>query len=128
MIAAPAWAGTTYYVATDGDDDANGLTSGTAFLTIQKGITNANDGTAGEPNYATVHINSGTYNTGPIIIDNNYIRLLFEPNVEVLAKSNSDPTDPNLFLPSSTDLFEAKDKTGIIFDGNDTDLLTVGTD
>ncbi len=31
----------TYYVATDGDDDANGLSWSTAFATIQKGINEA---------------------------------------------------------------------------------------
>jgi hypothetical protein len=37
-------ASTNYYVATGGDDDANGLTWDTAFETIQRGIDEANDG------------------------------------------------------------------------------------
>ena len=46
--------GTTYYVAADGNDDANGLRWDTAFATIGKGITTASGGDA-------VEVNEGTY-------------------------------------------------------------------
>ena len=57
-LVVPALA-TTYYVDPNGNDSADGNTWATAFATIQKGITSANDG---EPNnYAVIDINSGIY-------------------------------------------------------------------
>jgi hypothetical protein len=114
-----ALAGTTYYVDPDGDDNNSGSQS-YPFATIQKGITEADDGTS--ENYAVVIVNSGTYTTGPIIIGNNNLRLLFEPNVEVVAISNVN--EPNTFTNKggidSDSLFRATSKNNIIFDGNDT--------
>ena len=114
-LVVPALA-TTYYVDPNGNDSADGNTWATAFATIQKGITSANDG---EPNnYAVIDINSGIYETGPITINNNNIELNFRENVEVLAKSNNDPNEPNLF--ANSELFKARNKSGILFDGNNT--------
>lgn len=46
--------GTNYYVAADGNDDANGLRWDTAFATIGKGITTASGGDA-------IEVNEGIY-------------------------------------------------------------------
>ena len=73
-------AGTTYYVDPNGDDNNDGLSWQTAFATIQKGIDDANDG---EPdNYDIIDVNSGTYETGPIFLNNNNQEIVFEEGVE----------------------------------------------
>ena len=120
---AATWAGTTYYVDPNGDDINDG-SQNYPFATIQKGITDANGGSSGD--YDIVHVNSGTYLTSPIIIDNNNLRILFEDNVTVQAFSLSDPNDPNnpndpnSFAYYNACLFSARSKSNIIFDGNDT--------
>ena len=53
LLNGQVWA-TQYYVSPDGNDDANGLSWETAFATIGKGITDANDGDI-------VDVNEGTY-------------------------------------------------------------------
>ena len=131
-ISSAAWAGTTYYVDPDGDDDDAGTSWATAFKTVWKGLKEADDGTSTD--YAIVDVNSGTYLTVPITmasdiidsnnIDNNNIRIVFQENVEVRARSNSDPIFPNEFIDyngiDSDCLFRMMSRSNIIFDGNDT--------
>jgi hypothetical protein len=122
-----AW-GTTYYVKTNGSDNNNGSSWATAFATIQKGITQANDGTP--TSYAVVDVNSGNYQTAPIIIDNNNIELSFRIDVNVVAQKTVDPNgdpigksnDPNSFRYPYACLFKAVGKSNIVFHGNDTVL------
>jgi hypothetical protein len=130
-VTSAANAGTTYFVDPCGSDNADGLSWATAFATIQKGITAANDGTP--TSYAVVDVNSGTYETGPIILDNNSIEINFRPDVNVAAYSifdandPNDPDDPNSFRYLEACLFKAVEKSNIVFDGNDT-LLEMNKD
>ncbi len=111
---------TTYYVDPGGSDDANGLSWATAFATIQKGIKEANDGNISD--YAVVYVNSGTYLTGPIHFYDNNVKVIFKENVEVLARSNYDLNEPNLFAGTTACLVQAINKENIIIDGNNTVL------
>ena len=73
-------AGTTYYVDPNGDDNNDGLSWETAFATIQKGIDDANDG---EPdNYDIIDVNSGSYVTDPIFLNNSNQKIIFEEGME----------------------------------------------
>ena len=117
----------TYYVDPNGDDANDGLSWANAFATIQKGVTSAAGGNPNDPNYYDViDVNSGTYVTGPITVDNSNIRLGFQENVTVQARSifdGNDPNDPdssNSFRNPNSCLFRAVIKDNIIFDGNDT--------
>lgn len=112
-----------YYVDPKGDDNNDG-SQNNPFATIQKAIDEANDGTS--TNYDVVHVNSGTYTTGPIILSNDNQRIEFAPNVIVQARSISDPNDPkdstdsNSFRYPFAVLFKAQNKSNITFDGNNT--------
>ncbi len=117
---------TTYHVDPNGNDDENGLSWANAFATIQKGITSADGGNPDDPNhYDVIDVNSGTYVTGPITVDNDNIRFRFQENVTVQARSRFDANDPN--HPDDTSsfrypwarLFRVINKNNIIFDGND---------
>ncbi len=117
----------TYYVDPNGNDANDGLSWANAFATIQKGITSAEGGNPSDPNYYDViDVNSGTYVTGPITVDNDNIRLRFQENVTVRARSISDGNDPNhpndksSFRYPYANLFRVTAKNNIIFDGNDT--------
>ncbi len=83
--------GTTYYVATDGDDGDTGGVSD-PFATIQKGVDTASGGTSS--NYDVVYVNAGEYITWPILMDDyDNVKILFDPNGVVVK---ADP-DPNAF-------------------------------
>ncbi|MHC4123920.1 MAG: right-handed parallel beta-helix repeat-containing protein [Planctomycetota bacterium] len=118
-----------YYVDPNGNDSNDGTSWSTAFATIQKGIDEAK---LVEPNYVVIDVNSGTYETGPIWVDNDNLHFIFEENVIVEAQSNNydpeyDPNDPNNPFridpnsPSNGDcLFTISFANNIILDGNDT--------
>ncbi|TVR42433.1 MAG: hypothetical protein EA394_03530, partial [Bacteroidia bacterium] len=61
--ASGAWGQTNYYVATDGDNTNDGLTSENAWLTIQHAITNSSGADI------VIHIAKGVYDDGPITIN-----------------------------------------------------------
>ncbi len=84
-------AGTTYYVDTNGDDSNDGLSWATAFATIQEGIDEADEGQT--TNYDIVDVNTGTYVTGPIFLNNNNQKIVFEEGVVLKAKSGFGLTD-----------------------------------
>ena len=75
----------TYYVDPKGDDN-NGGSQNNPFATIQKAIDEANDGTS--TNYDVVHVNSGTYTTGPIILSNDNQRIEFRDGQHVSLTSH----------------------------------------
>lgn len=108
-----------YYVDPNGDDSSDGSSWTNAIKTIKHAIEAADTGTV--DCYDIIDINSGTYVTVPIdIMDNDYIRLSFQENVVVRAKSNNDPCDPNTFSQATDKLMMLRDCEGWIFDGNDT--------
>lgn len=118
--------GATFYVDPNGDDSDDGLSWANAFATIQKGITSAEGGNPNDPNfYDVIDVNSGTYVTGPITVGNDNIKLDFQENVTVRARSISDGNDPNhpndksSFRYPYANLFKAWNRSNIIFDGND---------
>jgi len=121
----------TYYVDPNGNDANDGLSWATAFATIQKGVDSAVGGNPDDPNkYDVIDVNKSTYVTGPIWVENDNLRLVFEPNVIVEAQSNIYPFDPddanNPFRidpnsPSNGDcLFTISEVKNIIFDGDNT--------
>ncbi len=117
----------TYYVDPDGNDANDGLSWANAFATIQKGIDSATGGNPSDANhYDVIDVNSGTYVTEPIYLNNSYQRFVFEPDVTVKAHSifdanyPQDSGEPNSFRNFYVNLFRGIDVNGITFDGDNT--------
>lgn len=117
----------TYYVDPNGNDGADGLSWENAFATIAKALDICGDGVEGDP--CIVDVNSGLYVTGPLIVDSNYLTILFRDNVELRARSRFDPNDsnnpddPNSFWYWTACLFKIHNKSKVTFEGNNTLFL-----
>jgi len=114
----PTWA-VVYYVDPEGNDKNDGSLK-LPFATIQKAIDEA-DG--GKPdNYDIVHVSRGTYITGPVVFNNDNLKIVFEKDVSILAISNSNIIEPRQFSSYSDRLFVLKRRSNIIVDGDNTVL------
>jgi hypothetical protein len=123
-ISIPAWAvDVTWYVSWDDGNDARDCNCwAEACKTIGRALERCTDA-----NNDTIDVNSGDYDTKPIIIDSNNVRFSFQADVNVSAYSIFNPNDPcnpdddvNSFRSPWACLFTAKSKSNIVFDGNDT--------
>ncbi|MCK5609537.1 right-handed parallel beta-helix repeat-containing protein, partial [Candidatus Pacearchaeota archaeon] len=88
-----------------------GLSSKDAFGTIQKAIHSAKGGD--KDKYDIIKVAKGRYETGPIFFTQNNLEIIFEEGVEVVAKSNKDLFEPNLFKGKNDCLFTAKNRENI---------------
>ncbi len=100
-----------WYVDPDGNDACDCSSWDNACATIGRALEMCSD-------YCDViDVNTGTYLTGPILIDDSNIEISFQEGVLVAAKSNNDPCDPNLFTEWGDHLFRAVDKENITLKG-----------
>ncbi len=103
--------GNVYYVSPNGDDLSPG-SEAKPFLTIQKGINAAKDGTV--ENYDTVRVLSGVYETNPIYLNKDNQEIYFEKGVLLLAKSNKKNHGKySSFYSPTACLFKAVDRKNI---------------
>lgn len=112
----------TYYVSPTGNDTYAG-TSKNPFRTIQRGLNAASKGTSSIPD--NVQVRPGTYITEPVILYYDHVRLVFEDGVEVVARSLSDPAEPNdpenplSFAHPGATLFTLQDRQDITIEGSE---------
>lgn len=111
-----------YYVSPNGNDNNPG-TSAYPFLTIQRGLNAASQGTSSIPE--TVQVRPGTYETAPIYFYYDHVRLVFEHDVVIVSRSladpaePNDPTNPNSFAYPGATLMTLENRRNVFIEGEE---------